>query len=128
MPILNVCYLGRVQKVFIVVARLLGGVLRYKYMQNKNIKLGKLKLVEMLVRIIWFMPTLRVNSPYLYLFCGQIGAKVVDSGWFEYYGGRGGRVCLLSVSEAIQISQKRVIVKGYIVRVIVSGICLLIAY
>nr|DAZ91231.1 TPA_asm: ND5 [Gammarus fossarum] len=128
LPILSVCYLGGVQKVFIVVASLLGGVLSYSYMQSSNMKFGGLKLVEMLVGMMWFMPSLSVNSPYLCLFCGQIGFKVVDSGWFEYYGGRGGRVCLLSVSEAMQISQKSVMVKGYMVSVMVSGVCLLMVY
>lgn len=128
LPSLSVSYLGGAQKLFIVVARLLGGVLRYRYMQSSNLKFGDLKLVETLVGIIWFMPSLRVNSPYLCLLSGQIGFKVVDNGWFEYYGGQGGRGCLLGVRELLQINQKRVMVKGYIVRAIISGVCLFIFY
>nr|DAZ91244.1 TPA_asm: ND5 [Gammarus fossarum] len=128
LPSLSVSYLGGAQKLFIVVASLLGGVLSYSYMQSSNMKFGDLKLVETLVGMMWFMPSLSVNSPYLCLLSGQIGFKVVDNGWFEYYGGQGGRGCLLGVSELLQVSQKSVMVKGYMISAMISGACLFMFY
>lgn len=124
-PRVNICYLRRFQKFFIRLARLLGGVVRYKSIQKKSVKFGNLKLGEVLITIMWFMPRLRVNLPYTYLLRGAMSSKVIDNGWFEYYGGQGGRVKLLGVRELLQISQKRTLVKSYIISGLIRIVCLL---
>nr|DAZ91283.1 TPA_asm: ND5 [Gammarus wautieri] len=123
-PSLNPCYLSMAQKFFIVSGSALGGMVSYKCMQKNSMKFGELKLGESLVSMMWFMPVLSVNLPYLYLLSGQASYKVIDSGWFEYYGGQGGRMCLLKVSEVLQMSQKSVMVKSYMISVLISGVCL----
>lgn len=126
-PVRYICFLTRSQKLFIVVARVLAGVCSYKFRQKYNeAKAGWLKVTEGWVVSIWFLPFLRSLIPHKFLWYGISGNKVIEIGWFEHYGGQGGRLLLLKCSDTLQKSQKRVLVKRYIISIVASMVIIFV--
>lgn len=71
---------------------------------------------------IWFMPLLRskpLSLTRVSLAKNQI--KLFDLGWFELYGGQGGKITFLKIRNFIQTLQNSVIVIIYLLRVFFLG-------
>lgn len=114
-------FLRYTQKYFVVITSLLGGLLIFIYLL-KNLLIKKHKFYENIVSLMWFMPFLStkfINN--FFLGGGYNRIKLIDRGWFEYYGGQGGQSKFISVRGIIQKSQSRVIVRGYIIRTLLSS-------
>nr|AXI98838.1 NADH dehydrogenase subunit 5 [Pseudoniphargus unisexualis] len=54
--------------------------------------------------------------------------KVLDAGWSEYYGGKGGEVFLIDNSKVLQLSQSSVMISGYAVSMVYLVIVMIMVY
>nr|DAZ91336.1 TPA_asm: ND5 [Echinogammarus veneris] len=102
-----------VEKCLVVAVSVLGGFLSHSWVQ-KN-KFGKLKKTGSFLSGMWFLPALSAKLPSaVFMKEGYLSQKVMDSGWFEYYGGQGGKTTVTSSSLTFQKGQSSVMVSSYI--------------
>nr|DAZ91323.1 TPA_asm: ND5 [Echiuropus macronychus] len=121
-PVSTPIYLSNQQKYAILLVSLLGGLSVYSFTQVKSFaKTKTLKMFESAVSGMWFLGQLStkvlVSSSMV---MGLSGSKVVDMGWFEYYGGQGGRILVMKGGGLIQSGQGGLVVKGFLTTVILS--------
>lgn len=113
-------FLSTQQKYGIALVRLIGGVVIYSVLNIKGPANPKSSKVVMLaLGSMWFLRQL--STKILVIGSARIGlsrAKLVDTGWFEYYGGQGGRFLLLKASNVLQAGQAAPIVKRFIITVL----------
>ena len=100
----------------------LGGVLSYMFLQKRSTpKLIGVKLAEIIARGMWFIPFLSTKFPRAgAIGRGFYGIKFMDLGWFEYYGGQGGRQGFIAARRVLQKGQSRVIVRRFMLTTLMT--------
>lgn len=117
------CFLKIEQKFFVATVSVLTGLIIVWYLKKSiQIRNKYIKVAEIGLSKIWFIPFLRCNSPFFFLGVGDTSIKVIDLGWFEYYGGIGGGSFVVKAGKVIQSSQIILIVRWFRVRVLVGGL------
>nr|YP_010943434.1 NADH dehydrogenase subunit 5 [Gammarus nipponensis]WLS55463.1 NADH dehydrogenase subunit 5 [Gammarus nipponensis] len=108
--------LSSFNKIFVFIASVLGGVVCFLWVQfsakvSKNFKVAEWGLYSM-----WFLSLMgwKDFSKY-FLKSGFMSGKMMDMGWFEYYGGKGGSVSINKMSGIFQVGQKSMLVSGFMV-------------
>nr|YP_009478334.1 NADH dehydrogenase subunit 5 [Gammarus roeselii]AVP50039.1 NADH dehydrogenase subunit 5 [Gammarus roeselii] len=117
------CFLKMEQKFFVATVSVLTGLIMVWYLK-KSIQMSNkyMKVAEMGLSKMWFMPFLSCNSPFFFLGVGDTSMKVIDLGWFEYYGGMGGGSFVVKAGKVIQSSQMILMVSWFSVSVLVGGL------
>nr|YP_009339286.1 NADH dehydrogenase subunit 5 [Eulimnogammarus cyaneus]APL97176.1 NADH dehydrogenase subunit 5 [Eulimnogammarus cyaneus] len=121
-PVAVPSFLSNPQKYSIALVSLVGGVSVYSVLQMKGLEnISGFKVTEMAMSSMWFLLQLSTKIPVISsMMMGLNGAKLVDMGWFEYYGGQGGRSLMLKMSGALQEGQGSSMVKSFMITVFVS--------
>nr|YP_009118046.1 NADH dehydrogenase subunit 5 [Brachyuropus grewingkii]AJF22807.1 NADH dehydrogenase subunit 5 [Brachyuropus grewingkii] len=130
LPVETPSYLSGAQKYAIALVSLVGGASAYSVMQLKGVSPAKgVKMAELGMSSMWFLSVLSSKVPVRWpVVAGLTGVKVVDSGWFEYYGGQGGQALSVSLSSVFQQGQVSLVVKGFMITGFLSfGVLLLMA-
>nr|APL97242.1 NADH dehydrogenase subunit 5 [Garjajewia cabanisii] len=122
LPLEVASFLSGPQKYSIALVSLMGGAGLYSVMQLKSMGGSKgFKMLEVAVSTMWFLGQLStkllVRSSVV---TGLVSVKLMDTGWFEYYGGQGGRSILLKSSETLQQAQGSPMVKSFMITVFLS--------
>lgn len=123
------CYiicLRRVIKMMVIIVRLAGGLIGYMLnIIRVNFTLKRLSSYSFIVFIgsIWFIPSLRtLKLREKSLDSGKYIEKVLDKGWFEYYGGQGLYYMFsyfFYVLNRMQLNRVKVFLKVAIIRLII---------
>nr|QWC54433.1 NADH dehydrogenase subunit 5 [Gammarus lacustris] len=121
-PVVSPSYLSDWEKMFVVLVSVLGGVLSYMFLQKSSMpKLMGVKLAEMMASGMWFMPFLSTKFPSAgAVGSGFYGMKFMDLGWFEYYGGQGGRQGFMAASSVLQKGQSSVMVSSFMLTTLMA--------
>lgn len=123
------CYiicLRRVIKMMVIIVRLAGGLIGYMLnIIRVNFTLKRFSSYSFIVFIgsIWFIPSLRtLKLREKSLDSGKYIEKVLDKGWFEYYGGQGLYYMFsyfFYVLNRMQLNRVKVFLKVAIIRLII---------
>lgn len=123
------CYiicLRRVIKMMVIIVRLAGGLIGYMLnIIRVNFILKRFSSYSFIVFIgsIWFIPSLRtLKLREKSLDSGKYIEKVLDKGWFEYYGGQGLYYMFsyfFYVLNRMQLNRVKVFLKVAIIRLII---------
>lgn len=123
------CYiicLRRVIKMMVIIVRLAGGLIGYMLnIIRVNFTLKRFSSYSFIVFIgsIWFIPSLRtLKLREKSLDSGKYIEKVLDKGWFEYYGGQGLYYIFsyfFYVLNRMQLNRVKVFLKVAIIRLII---------
>lgn len=123
------CYiicLRRVIKMMVIIVRLAGGLIGYMLnIIRVNFTLKRFSSYSFIVFIgsIWFIPSLRtLKVREKSLDSGKYIEKVLDKGWFEYYGGQGLYYIFsyfFYVLNRMQLNRVKVFLKVAIIRLII---------
>lgn len=123
------CYiicLRRVIKMMVIIVRLAGGLIGYMLnIIRVNFTLKRFSSYSFIVFMgsIWFMPSLRtLKLREKSLDSGKYIEKVLDKGWFEYYGGQGLYYMFsyfFYVLNRMQLNRVKVFLKVAIIRLII---------
>lgn len=123
------CYiicLRRVIKMIVIIVRLAGGLIGYMLnIIRVNFTLKRFSSYSFIVFIgsIWFIPSLRtLKLREKSLDSGKYIEKVLDKGWFEYYGGQGLYYMFsyfFYVLNRMQLNRVKVFLKVAIIRLII---------
>lgn len=123
------CYiicLRRVIKMMVIIVRLVGGLIGYMLnIIRVNFTLKRFSSYSFIVFMgsIWFIPSLRtLKLREKSLDSGKYIEKVLDKGWFEYYGGQGLYYMFsyfFYVLNRMQLNRVKVFLKVAIIRLII---------
>nr|AXI98604.1 NADH dehydrogenase subunit 5 [Pseudoniphargus longipes] len=116
--------LSNVEKYIVMVAGILFGGGIYMFMKNSSWKIKKVFTFCMASKM-FYLPEVSVDlvsKPFLY--AGFVWDKILDKGWFEFYGGKGGEAYMMKKSGMLSLSQKSVMISGYIL----SSIYLVVSF
>nr|AXI98734.1 NADH dehydrogenase subunit 5 [Pseudoniphargus sp. 1-Basque] len=104
-------------KYLIMLAGLLAGGSMYFFVRSET--KVKSTMSEGLIFDMLYLPEIsRIYATKPFIKIGMTLNKIFDMGWLEYYGGKGGEALFLKNSMFLQLSQKSVMVSGYIVSVV----------
>nr|APL97252.1 NADH dehydrogenase subunit 5 [Linevichella vortex] len=123
MPISTPSVLTSASKFTAMLVSLVSGLVMFNLL-NKSVVLGKgvFKIVENLLVGMWFLVFLSTKlTNKLFINLGGHNLKMLDMGWFEYYGGQGGRLVLVQLSKGLQEAQKNSMVGNYLISAMICG-------
>nr|AXI98786.1 NADH dehydrogenase subunit 5 [Pseudoniphargus sp. 2-Portugal] len=109
------------EKYSILVVGILSGSVIYMFMMKEMWFKNKFISMNMISKM-FYLPDISVeimSKPFIFL-SGNLD-KLLDKGWSEFYGGKGGEVYMSEWSNKLQLSQSSIMVSGYLI----SVICLL---
>nr|AXI98708.1 NADH dehydrogenase subunit 5 [Pseudoniphargus ruffoi] len=116
--------LSSAEKYVIMVSGILLGGGTYMFMSNKMWKIKSL-FVFCVTSKMFYLPEISVDlvsKPFVN--AGFVWDKILDKGWFEFYGGKGGEVYTMKKSVMLSLGQKSVMISGYLL----SSIYLVISF
>lgn len=129
------CYmicLRFIMKIIVIIVRVLGGLIGYTLnIMRVNFTLKRLRNYRLIVFIgsIWFIPalsTLKLREKRLS--SGRYVEKVLDKGWFEFYGGQGLNYIfsnLFYMLNSIHLNRVKIFLKVAVITIIVFIVAVL---
>lgn len=119
----RIIILRNLEKYRVILVIMVRGLTRFHVFERISTREGN-RLINTTVLDMWFSHFVRSRL----LKQGSVrlrgvGLVLFDKGWLEFYGGKGGQYSMLKISSLIQLSQKRVILSSYLLRICL--VCLL---
>nr|AXI98669.1 NADH dehydrogenase subunit 5 [Pseudoniphargus pedrerae] len=106
--------LSGMEKYSVMVAGVLFGGGAYMVLNNNLWFLKKVSGSEMASKML-YLPEVSVDLvSKLFIFAGSIMDKLLDKGWLEFYGGKGGEIFMKNSSSQLELSQNSIMVMGYL--------------
>nr|YP_009513822.1 NADH dehydrogenase subunit 5 [Pseudoniphargus carpalis]AXH38200.1 NADH dehydrogenase subunit 5 [Pseudoniphargus carpalis] len=105
------------EKYSISMVGILSGAGMYMIMSSDSWFKSKFMGVNMISNMM-YLPEISADftsKPFVYLGAGF--DKLLDKGWLEFYGGKGGEVVMSSWSNKLQLSQSSIMVSSYLISV-----------
>nr|AXI98526.1 NADH dehydrogenase subunit 5 [Pseudoniphargus brevipedunculatus] len=105
------------EKYSISVVGILSGAVMYMIMSSDSWFKNKFMGVNMISKMLYLPEVSADFTSKPFVFLGGDFDKLLDKGWLEFYGGKGGEIVMSSWSNKLQLSQSSIMVSGYLISV-----------
>nr|AXI98695.1 NADH dehydrogenase subunit 5 [Pseudoniphargus portosancti] len=112
------------EKYSIMVVGFLFGSVIYMFLNKNFLFKSKFMSFNMMSKLFYLPEISSDLASKPFVFWGGLLDKLLDKGWSEFYGGKGGEIFMNKWSNQLQLGQSSIMISGYLM----SVVCLLIMF